>query len=86
MSSATVPGGASGRRPLAIVLAVIGVLAVILGVVFMVVTGLPHFMVAGSHVHSASGHHLTRGATALVVGVLLLAAAWWVNRSKATAR
>ena len=86
MSSATVPGGASGRRPLAIVLAVIGVLAVILGVVFMVVTGLPHFMVAGSHVHSTNGHHLTRGATALVVGVLLLAAAWWVNRSKATAR
>ncbi|HUZ23471.1 MAG TPA: hypothetical protein VMV07_06875 [Streptosporangiaceae bacterium] len=83
MSSATVPGGASGRRPLAIVLAVVGILAVIIGVMFMVVTGLPHFMVAGSHVHSSSGHHLARGATALVVGVLLLGGAWWVNKSKA---
>jgi hypothetical protein len=83
MSSATVPGGASTRRPLAILLAVIGVLAVILGVVFMVATGLPHFMVAGSHVHSSSGHHLARGGVALVVGLLLLVGAWWVNRSKA---
>jgi hypothetical protein len=82
VSSATLPGGASGRRPLAIVLGIIGILAIIVGVVFMVATGLPHFMTAGSHVHSTAGHHIFRGAVALVVGVILVAAAWLVNRSK----
>jgi hypothetical protein len=86
VSSATVPGGASGRRPLAIVLGIIGVLGVIIGIVYMVATGLPHFMVAGSHVHGSSGHHLARGGVALVVGLVLLAAAWRVGKSKAAAR
>jgi hypothetical protein len=85
VSSATVPGGASSRRPLAIVLGVIGVLVVIVGVVLMFATGLPHFLVAGSHVHGPNGHHYYRGAAAVVVGLILVAAAWFVNRSKATA-
>lgn len=85
VSSASLPGGASAKRPLVIVLGVLGVLAVILGIVFMVATGLPHFLTAGSHVHSASGHHVIRGAVAIVVGVVLVGAAWWFSRSKSSA-
>jgi len=48
----------------------------------MVATGLPGFRTAGSHVKSASGHHIIRGAVALVVGVVLVGAAWWVSRTK----
>ncbi|HEX3491583.1 MAG TPA: hypothetical protein VHU92_19720 [Streptosporangiaceae bacterium] len=82
MSSASLPGGASAKRPLVIVLGVLGVLAVILGIVFMVATGLPHFLTAGSHVKAANGHHLIRGTVAIVVGVVLVGAAWWFSRSK----
>ena len=82
MSSASLPGGASAKRPLVIVLGVLGVLAVILGIVFMVATGLPHFLTAGSHVKASNGHHLIRGTVAIVVGVVLVGAAWWFSRSK----
>jgi hypothetical protein len=82
VSSASLPGGASAKRPLVIVLGVLGVLAVILGIVFMVATGLPHFLTAGSHVKAANGHHLIRGTVAIVVGVVLVGAAWWFSRSK----
>jgi hypothetical protein len=82
VSSASLPGGASAKRPLVIVLGVLGVLAVILGIVFMVATGLPHFLTAGSHVKAASGHHLIRGTVAIVVGIVLVGAAWWFSRSK----
>jgi hypothetical protein len=85
VSSATVPGGTSAKRPLAIVLGVIGVLAVILGVLFMAVTGLPHFLIAGSHVHGSSGHHIFRGLVAIVVGLILVGGAWWVSKPKTTA-
>jgi uncharacterized membrane protein len=85
VSSASLPGGASARRPLAIVLGILGILAVALGIVFMVATGLPHFLVAGSHVKSSSGHHVIRGAVALVVGVVLVGGAWWFSRSKKSA-
>jgi protein-S-isoprenylcysteine O-methyltransferase Ste14 len=82
VSSASLPGGNSAKRPLAIVLGIIGVLAIVLGIVFMVATGLPGFLTAGSHVKSSSGHHIIRGAVALVVGVVLVGAAWWVSRTK----
>ena len=82
MSSASLPGGASARRPLAIVLAILGILAVALGIVYFAATGLPGFLVAGSHVKSATGHHVIRGAVSLVVGVVLVGGAWWFSRSK----
>jgi hypothetical protein len=82
VSSASLPGGASAKRPLAIVLGIIGVLAVIVGIIFMVATGLPHFLTAGSHVHSSSGHHIYRGIVAIVVGVVLLGGAWWAAKPK----
>jgi Ca2+/Na+ antiporter len=62
---------------------VIGVLAIILGILYMAAgSSLPSFMTSGSHVKS--GAHVYRGAVCLVVGVVALIGAWLTNRSKAT--
>jgi hypothetical protein len=85
VSSASATGGASGtsRKPLIIVLAVIGVVALILGIMYMVAgTSLPSFLTSGSHVKS--GNHVYRGAVCLVVGVVALIGAWLTGRSKAS--
>lgn len=85
MSTASATGGASasGKKPLIIALAVIGVLAIILGILYMAVgSSLPGFLTSGSHVKS--GAHVYRGAVCLVVGVVALIGAWLTNRSKAT--
>jgi hypothetical protein len=66
---------ASGtRRPLVIVLAVLGVLALIVGILWF--TGsAPHFLNLGSHVKGHGGH-LFRGGAAAIVGIGLLVFAW----------
>ena len=76
MSSASI-GGSSSKRPLVIVLAVIGVVAIIVGVLWF--TGAtPSFLNVGSHVHK--GGHLIRGSVAVVVGVAALVYAWFLNK------
>ncbi len=84
MSSASVSDGASAasKKPLVIALAVIGALALILGIMYMVAgNSLPSFLTAGSHVKT--GNHLARGGVSLVVGVVVLIGAWLSSRSKA---
>ncbi len=85
MSSASAPGGASaGRRPVTIVILIVGIIAVIVGLLYMFAgNSLPHFMVSGSHVHN--GRHLARGGVSLVVGLVLMFAAWRAGRSRAGA-
>ncbi len=86
MSSASMSGGSSsGSRPLVIVLAVLGVIALIVAVLYFVGgSSLPSFLTAGSHVKK--GSHAARGAVALVIGIALLAGAWFTARkSKAAA-
>jgi amino acid permease len=75
--------GASGRsatnRGLAVILAIIGLLALIAGVLY--VSGSAnslHFLVGSVH----KGHHLIRAAVSFVVAVVLLAAAWFVGRGR----
>ena len=82
MSSTSVSGGTStSRKPLVIILTVIGVLAIIVGVLYMVAgTSLPSFLTAGSHVHK--GNHLARGGVALVVGVACLIGAWFSSKTR----
>ena len=84
MSSTSVSGGTStSRKPLVIILTVIGVLAIIVGVLYMVAgTSLPSFLTAGSHVHK--GNHLARGGVALVVGVACLIGAWFSSKTKSS--
>ena len=84
MSSASVSGGTStSRKPLVIILAVIGVLALIVGILYLVAgTSLPSFLTAGSHVHK--GNHLARGGVALVLGVACLIGAWFSSKTKSS--
>jgi hypothetical protein len=82
VSTASVPSGASSsKKPLIIVLAVIGVIAIILGILYMVAgSSLPSFLTSGSHVHK--GNHLARGGVALVVGIAAFIGAWFSTKSK----
>jgi hypothetical protein len=74
-------GSAAARKPLVVILAVIGIAAIIVGVLYMVAgSSLPSFMVAGSHVHK--GGHFIRGAVSLVVGAGALAGAWLTSKKK----
>jgi len=83
-SGTSVSGGTStSRKPLVIILAVIGVVAIIVGILYMVDgNSLPSFLTAGSHVHK--GNHLARGGVALVVGVACLIGAWFASKSKSS--
>jgi hypothetical protein len=86
VSTASVSGGASAsKRPLVIILAVIGVLAIVIGVLYMVAgNSLPSFLTAGSHVHKGQGNHLARGGVALVVGLAALIGSWFSTKSKSS--
>ena len=84
MSSTSVSGGTStSRKPLVIILVVIGVLAIIVGILYLVAgSSLPSFLTAGSHVHK--GNHLARGGVALVIGVACLIGAWFSSKTKSS--
>ena len=75
--SAPPSGGSPGRRALAVILAMIGVLAIIAGILYVAgAANSLHFMVGSVH----KGHHLVRAAVSFVVGAALLAGAWFVAR------
>jgi ribose/xylose/arabinose/galactoside ABC-type transport system permease subunit len=79
VSSASVSGGSSSsNRAVVIILAVLGVLALIAGIIYLVSTSVPSFMSAGSHQHT--GHHEIRAIVSLVIGVVLLVGAWFAAR------
>jgi hypothetical protein len=82
VSAASVSGGASGRRALVIILAVIGILGIILAVIyFTTASSLPSFMVGATH----HGHHVARAGVSLVVGILFLIGSWLAARAKPAA-
>ena len=69
--------GSPGRRALAVILAIIGVLAIIAGILYVAgAANSLHFMVGSVH----KGHHLVRAAVSFAVGVALLAGAWFAAR------
>jgi hypothetical protein len=78
VSAASVSGGSSSNRTLAIILGIVGILALIAGIIYLASSSVPSFMAAGSHQHS--GHHMIRAIVSLVIGVGLLAGAWFTNR------
>lgn len=79
MSSVSNTGGQPNRRPAVLVLAIIGVLAIILGIVYLAVPAgnLPSIF---GHTTPANGHHVVRMSAAFVLGIACLMAAWIVNR------
>jgi len=85
VSSVSNAGGQPSRRPIALVLAIVGVLGIILGIVYLAVPAgdLPSIF---GHTTPANGHHVVRMAVSFVIGVACLVAAWFVNKgSKAGA-
>jgi hypothetical protein len=75
--SAPTSGGSPGRRALAVILAIIGVLAIVAGILYVAgAANSLHFMVGSVH----KGHHLVRAAVSFVVGVALLTGAWFTAR------
>ena len=73
MSSASAPSGSAGRGPLVIILAVIGILAIIAGIMY--ISGAAnslHFMSGSAH----HGHHLVRAIVSFVVGIAFLIGAY----------
>jgi uncharacterized membrane protein len=78
VSSASTPGAAPNRAPLVIILAVVGVLAIIAAILY--VSGAAnsmHFLVGSVH----KGHHVVRFIVSLVVGVAFLIGAY-IARSR----
>ena len=79
MSSVSAAGGQSSKRTIALVLAIIAVLFIILGFIYLVVPAgsLPSIL---GHISGSKGHHALRMTASFVIGVVLLVAAWFVNR------
>ena len=79
MSSVSNAGGQPSRRPIALVLAIIGVLGIILGIVYLAVPAgnLPSIF---GHTTPANGHHQVRMIVSFVVGVACLVGAYFVNK------
>jgi hypothetical protein len=85
VSSVSNAGGQPSKRPIALVLAIIGVLGIILGIVYLAVPAgnLPSIF---GHTTPANGHHQVRMIVSFVIGVACLAGAYFVNKgSKAQA-
>jgi hypothetical protein len=71
-------GGSPGRRALAVIVAIVGVLAIIAGILYVAdAANSLHFMVGSVH----KGHHLVRAAVSLVAGVAFLIGAWFIARA-----
>jgi len=79
VSSDSEAGGQSSKRTIALVLAVIGVLGIILGIVYLAVPAgsLPAIF---GRTTPANGHHVVRMAVSFVIGVACLVGAWFVNK------
>jgi hypothetical protein len=68
----------------AVVLAIIAVLAIVAGIIYFAepARSLPGMLGTITHPASRAGaHRTTRGVVALVVGLILLVAAWFVYRT-----
>ena len=70
-------GSTGNKKPVVIALAVVGAIALIVGILWFV-GAAPSFLNIGSHVKH--GGHLFRGGVAAVVGLGLLVFAWIQNK------
>ncbi|MBO0830704.1 MAG: hypothetical protein J2P28_00870 [Actinobacteria bacterium] len=77
-STAAAPRRSAAQRALVVVLAVLGVLAIVVAIMFITGAANSIHPLSGSVHH---GHHVIRLTVSLVVGVLLLAAASYFART-----
>lgn len=84
MSPSTGSSSSSGRTASAVVLAVIAVIFIVAGIIYLAVpaSSLPGFM---GHVANSSGHHPLRAAGSLIVGVVFAVGAWFALKYKGKA-
>ena len=84
MSSYSTAGGrSSGKTIAAVILVIIGVLALVAGIIYFLEPAKSLPSILGTITHPASranAHRSLRGIIALVVGVICLVAAWFVGR------
>jgi hypothetical protein len=76
VTTQSVSSGGS-KRSLVIILAVIAVIALILGVLWFA-GAAPSFLDSGSHVKN--GGHIFRGIAGIVVALVCGAGAWWTSK------
>ena len=80
MTSVVAAGGSPVRRIFVLLLAILGILGIIAGILYAAgVANHLHFLVGSTH----KGHHQLRLAVSFVIGVVLLASAWFLNRGGA---
>jgi uncharacterized RDD family membrane protein YckC len=78
MNAAMASNGSSAKRLMALILAILGILGIVAGILYVVGSANSlHFMVGSTH----KGHHQVRAAVSFVIGLALLAAAWFTNRA-----
>jgi amino acid permease len=76
--------GSSGRTAVAIIAAVIAIVFIVAGIIYIAepAGSLPGFM---GHVANSSGHHPLRAAGTLIVGVVFAVGAWFALKYKGKA-
>ena len=82
------PGWSPGKITIVAVMAIIGILAIIAGILYFTepARSLPSVLgTITSPASRANAHRNLRGAVALVIGVVLLVAAWLAARSSRSA-
>lgn len=79
MSSSTRPGNSSGRTVVTVVLAILAIVLIALGIVYISVPAgsLPAFL---GHTAGSTGHHPLRAVGSLIVGVVFAVGAWFSLR------
>jgi hypothetical protein len=80
VSSASVSGSASSRRPLVIALAIVGAVFVILAILFFAGVSMGPLNSIGHSGKVNHGSHGVRGSVSAVIGVLAFVGAWIANR------
>jgi uncharacterized membrane protein YidH (DUF202 family) len=72
-------GRSGGRVVAAVILAIIGVLLIIAGILYVAepASSLPSML---GHIAGSNGHHPLRAVASFVVGVILFIAAWFALR------
>ena len=80
-TTADVANGSGSKRVLVVILAIIGIAAIAVGVLFFAApTVLPHLFFG--HNQPRTGHHAVRAAVAAGVGIIVLVLAGMAGRSR----
>jgi amino acid permease len=73
-------GRSAGRTVTAVILAIIAILFIIVGLIYLAepAKSLPSFI--PGHIAGSSGHHPLRAVGTLIIGVIILVGAWFALR------